>query len=198
LINDYVRDLVRKGVPLDKIGVSIIAFEEVTPFFVAASAHPRLREITWFGSDGTAYSESLVADATASKFARDTKFASTKVRPEAKVAQSNYDRVKAHVQQVLGRETDAYSYNTYDIVWTYAMAIDEVGYDPEKVKAILPRVADQWSATHGASGHVVLNDAGDRAFADYNILVISDKNEWEVVGHYLSREDRVVWTRKIY
>jgi len=198
LLNDFVNDLVRKRVPLDKIGVVVIAFEEIAPFFTAISAHPRLRQVAWFGSDGTALSAALRKDPTASKFAIDTNFANTKTRPEAKVVQSNYDKVRQHVKQVLGRDTDAYSFNTYDIVWTYAMAIDEVGYDAEKVKAILPRVADQWSKTHGASGNVVLNDAGDRAFADYNVWVVNDKNEWENVGHYDSRADKITWARKIF
>lgn len=198
LLNDYVKDLVAKKVPLNKIGVAIVAFEEIAPFFTAANAHPRLRKIAWFGSDGTAMSAALLKDATAGKFAIDTKFASTKTRPEAKVAQSNYDRVRQHVQQVLNRETDAYSYNTYDIVWSYAMAIDEVGYDAEKVRAILPRVADERSKIYGASGHVVLNDAGDRAFADYNVWVINDKREWENVGLFDSRANQIKWVRKLY
>ncbi|MBS3978141.1 MAG: ABC transporter substrate-binding protein [Syntrophomonadaceae bacterium] len=198
LLNDYVKDLVAKKVPLNKIGVAIVAFEEIAPFFTAANAHPQLRKIGWFGTDGTAMSAALLKDATAGKFAIDTKFASTKTRPEAKVAQSNYDRVRQHVQQVLNRDTDAYSYNTYDIVWSYAMAIDEVGYDAEKVKAILPRVADERSKTYGASGHVVLNEAGDRAFADYNVWVINDKREWENVGHFDSRANEIKWVRKLY
>ena len=173
LLNGYVSDLVRKGVSVDKIGIALISFEEVAPFFTAANAHPRLKQVAWFGSDGTAYSAALAGDPTASKFAIDTKFASTKARPEALVAQSNYDKVAQHVYQALGRKTDAYSFNTYDIVWSFAKAIDEVGYDSAKVKEILPRVADEWSKTYGASGHVVLNAAGDRAFADYNILAVS-------------------------
>lgn len=198
LLNDYVNDLVRRGVSLDKIGISIIAFEEIAPFFTAANAHPRLRQVAWFGSDGTAFSAALAGDPTASKFAVDTRFASTKARPEALVAESNYERVAQHVYQALGRKTDAYSFNTYDIVWSFAKAIDEVGYDSAKVKEILPRVADEWSRTYGASGHVVLNAAGDRAFADYNILVVNDKREWENVGFFDSRADQIKWERQIY
>lgn len=198
LLNDYVRDLVGKQVPLDKIGVAMVAFEEIAPFFTAANAHPQLRKIRWFGTDGIAMSAALLKDTAAGKFAVDTKFAATKSRPEEKVAQSNYDRVRQHVQQVLNRDTDAYSYNIYDIVWSYAMAIDEVGYDAEKVKAILPRVADQWSKTYGASGHVVLNEAGDRAFADYNIWIVNDKLEWENVGRFDSRAKQITWVRKLY
>ncbi|MBT9172741.1 MAG: Leu/Ile/Val-binding protein [Syntrophomonadaceae bacterium] len=198
LLNDYVGDLVRKGVSVDKIGIAIIAFEEIAPFFTAANAHPRLRQLAWFGSDGTAFSAALIGDPTASRFAIDTKFASTKARPEALVAQSNYERVAQHVYQELGRVTDSYSFNTYDIVWSFARAIDEVGYDSAKVKEILPRVADEWSRTYGASGHVVLNAAGDRAFADYNILVVNDKLVWENVGYFDSRADLIKWTRPIY
>ncbi len=197
-LNGYVNDLVSKGVSLDKIGITVISFEEIAPFFTAVNAYPQLKQVKWFGSDGTAMSAALLADPIASKFAIETKFASTKNRPEAATEKSRYDYVRQHIQKTLNRDTDAYSYNTYDIIWSLAKAIDEVGYDSEKVKAILPRVADEWTKVHGASGHVVLNEAGDRAFADYNIWVINDKLEWENVGYYDSRADKINWSRKLY
>jgi len=50
-----------------------------------------------------------------------------------------YPRVREHVLEQVDCEPDVFALKTYDIIWSLAMAIDEVGYDPVKVKAIFPR-----------------------------------------------------------
>lgn len=197
-LNDYVKDLVAQGVALNEIGIAAISFEEIVPFLMAANAYPQLKQVTWFGSDGTAYSAALAGSPVAAAFALETKFISTKSRPAAETEQSRFEHVRQHIQNTLNRETDAYSYNTYDMVWSLAMAIDEAGYDAAAVKAILPRVANDWTKVYGAGGHLVLNDAGDRAHADFNLLFLNDKLEWELVGIYNSAGDAVTWEREIY
>ncbi len=194
-LNNYVTDLVGQGVALGDIGIVVIAFEEIAPFMTAANAYPQLKEVTWVGSDGTALSEALGTSPVGAAFAAATKFISPMNRPEAG---AKFDYVRQHVLDTLGRETDAYSYNTYDIVWAYARAIDEVGYDSAKVKDILPRVANEWTKDNGASGHVVLNEFGDRAFADYDMWLINDSLQWEHVGFYDSRGDVINWEREVF
>lgn len=197
LLKDYVGDLISKGVPKGQIGIVVIGFEEVAPYLAAADQYAVLKEVVWAGSDGTVLSEAIVKHPVASKFAAATKFINTQNAPG--VSQySRFDYVRGHVFQVLGRETDVYSYNTYDMVWTLAKCFDQVGYDSEKVKSILPRVADDWTKLHGASGHVVLNAAGDRAFADYDLWLINDKLQWERVGTYRGGPDSIDWLRPVY
>ncbi|MDQ7793866.1 MAG: ABC transporter substrate-binding protein [bacterium] len=197
LLNDYVQDLINKGVPKSQIGFVIVAFEEIAPFMAAADRYPLLKQIVWIGSDGTAMSEALMKHPVASKFAVDTKFINTLNAPGLSTY-ARFGYVRGHVFTVLGRETDAYSYNTYDMVWSLARAIDEVGYDSEKVKAILPRVADEWTKLHGASGHVVLNAAGDRAFADYDLWLLNEQVAWEKAGTYRGGTDSIDWYRPVY
>lgn len=198
LLNDYVTDLVGKGVALSEIGICIIAFEEVAPYMVAAAQYPQLRQVKWIGSDGSVQSKALLESPAAAQFAADTKFLNGMNRPESFVGTSLHEHVKSNIKQTLGREPDGYTYNAYDIIWVLAKCIDEVGYDSEKAKAILPRVADEWSKVYGSSGHVVLNEAGDRAFADYDLWVINDQLKWELVGWYESAADKINWQRKIY
>ncbi|HSW36645.1 MAG TPA: ABC transporter substrate-binding protein [Candidatus Limnocylindrales bacterium] len=197
-LDGYVTDLLGQGVPLAEIGIAFIGFEEVAPFMTAAADYPQLRTVLWFGSDGTTHSEALVASPVASQFAADTKFINTKAKAFELAPESNYDRVKQHIMDTIGRETDAYSYNTYDIIWAPAMAIDEVGYDSVQVREILPRVADEWTAVYGAGGHLVLNEAGDRAFADYDLWVVNQELAWEHVGYFDSREKTIQWERELY
>ena len=194
-LNNYVTDLVGKGASLDEIAIVVIAFEEIAPYMNAANAYPQLKQVRWIGSDGTANSEALQQSPVGAEFANATTFLNPINRPEEGV---NRERVRAHVQSVLGRETDSYSYNSYDIIWSLAMAIDQVGYDSVKVKEILPQVASDWSKDNGASGHVVLNDAGDRAFADYDLWLINDDKRWEYVGFFNSRDQVIEWEREVY
>ncbi len=195
LLDGYVTDLLEQGVSLDEIGFCIITYEQVVPFMIAASEYPQLREIAWIGSDGTVKSAAMLANETVARFAADTRFISAMNRPEEA---SRKEHVTRHIQEILGREPDAYAYNNYDIIWALALAIDEVGYDPVKVREILPRVADEWTRENGASGHVVLNEFGDRAFADYDLWLINDDLEWEYVGYYDFLEEVIHWEREVY
>lgn len=197
-LDGYVSDLVDSGVSLDDIGIVVIAFEEIEPYMTAANEYPQLKEINWIGSDGTALSESLASSTIALQFAADAKFINSMNRPESFDDDSNFEYVRQHVLDTLGRETDAYSYNIYDMIWSLAMSIDEVGYDTVKVRDIFPRVTDEWTKENGASGHVVLNEFGDRAFADYDMWMINEDLKWENVGWFDSRAGSINWARDIY
>lgn len=197
LLDGYVSAAVAGGVPLEKIGFNVIAFEEVVPFMLAALEYPQLRQIKWFGSDGTAFSEALLQTPEAAQFAYDVKFVSSMSKPADDAV--NYARVRDHIQQLLGRETDSYSFNTYDIIWTLAMCIDQVGYDPVAVKEILPQVAEEWSAEFGASGTVVLNEYGDRAFANYDYVMLTEGlDDWHTPGVFDGRTKTITWETPVY
>jgi len=197
LLNDYVKDLVDKGIPKKQIGISAIAFEEIAPYMEDASGYSLLKEVLWFGSDGTALSAALQKHAVAAPFASGVKFMNTLYAP-GRSKYPLFDYVRGHVFEVLKRETDAYSYGTYDIVWCLALAIDRVGYDPVKVKEILPTVTSERTELYAASGHIVLNANGDRATADYELWTINPKVEWEKVGVWRSATDKIDWIRKPY
>ncbi len=197
LLNDYVQELIGRGVPKRQIGIVVIAFEEIAPYMEAADKYPLLKEVLWFGSDGSALSEALAQHPVGAEFAARTKYINTFFAPGLS-KYPLFDYVRGHVFKVLGRETDAYSYNAYDQVWALALAIDEVGYDAEKVKEILPRVTDEHTKLYGASGHIVLNENGDRAFADYDLWVIGEDLQWKKVGVWRGATDTIDWLEDIY
>ncbi len=198
LLDEYVTELLEEGYTLDQIGFNLIAFEEAAPFMAEAANYPQLREIVWIGSDGTALSEAILQHPVAGPFAVDVKFINSMNRPAELVEESNFDRVRDHIQETLNRETDAYSYNTYDIIWAFAISFDEVGYDPVAVKEVMPGLVDEWSSVYGASGHIVLNDFGDRAFADYDLWILNEDVEWEDPGYYDGATGIIHWEREIY
>lgn len=197
LLNKYVQDLINKGVPKDRIGINLIAFEESAPFMEDANQYPLLKEVKWFGCDGEALSQALKSHTVAAPFAEKTNFISTFYAPGVS-KYPLFDYVRGFVHMFLNRETDSYSYGTYDIVCCLAEAIDKAGYDPEKVKDVLPEVTDKRTELYGASGHIVLNENGDRAFADYDLWVINDKGEWEKVGVWRGETDTIDWIRNPY
>ena len=197
LLDGYVSAAVAAGVAIETIGVNVIGFEEVVPFMVEASKYPQLGQIKWIGSDGTAFSEALLQTPEAAQFAYDVKFINSMNKPED--GSENYARVKDHIQELLGRETDAYSYNTYDIIWALAVAIDQAGYDAAAVKAVFPEVTKEWTKMSGASGYIELNEYGDRSFADYNYVMLTEGlDEWFIPGFFdgLSRE--ITWETPVY
>lgn len=195
LLDGYVTEAVASGVALDKIGFNVIGFEEVVPFMVEASKYDQLRQIKWIGSDGTAFSEALLQTPEAAQFAVDVKWINSMNKPED--GSENYARVKDHIQELLGRETDAYSYNTYDIIWALAVAIDQVGYDAAAVKEVLPEVTKETSK-NGASGYIELNEYGDRAFADYNYVMLDGDFEWVIPGFFDGLTREITWETPVY
>lgn len=196
-LDSYVTDLLEAGAALEEIGIVALSFEEIAPYLIAASEYPQLRQVRWFGSDGSAKAHPVIESPVAAQFAFDTKFVNLASRPE--IGATNYPRVREHVLEQLDREPDAFAFKTYDIIWSLAMAIDEVGYDPVKVKEIFPRVADEWSKDYGASGHVVLNEAGDRAFADNDLWMVSeDLTEWVTVGYRDYETNEFRWEMELY
>lgn len=199
LLDGYVTAAVADGVPLDKIGFNVIGFEEVVPFMVEASKYPQLREIQWIGSDGTAFSEALIQTPVAAQFAYDVKYINSMNKPAELTAESNFDHVRDHIQELLGRETDAYSYNTYDIIWVLAMCIDQVGYDSVAVKEILPEVTKEWTAVYAASGYIELNEFGDRAFADYNYVMLTEGlDDWWIPGYFDGLTMEITWETPVF
>jgi len=196
LLDGYVSEAVASGVALEKIGFNVIGFEEVVPFMVEASKYEQLSQIKWIGSDGTAFSEALLQTPEAAQFANTVKFINAMNKPED--GSENYARVRDHIQELLGRGTDAYSYNTYDIIWALAMSIDQVGYDAAAVKEVLPEVTMETSK-NGASGYIELNEFGDRAFADYNFVMLTDGlDDWFIPGYFDGLTREITWETPVY
>jgi len=198
---DAVNDLINKGIPKEQIGINIIAFEEVAAFMEDAAAHDILRQVLWFGSDGTCLQPALLKVAAAAEFAKDVKFCNTIFAPGTSVY-SKFEHVRDYVRDKLGRDPDSYAYATYDIVWCLAVALDIVNaYDPDMVKEVLPRVTSAWTYYFAASGWVMLDENGDRAFADYDLWAVMEKEgtiQWVKVGVYHGDTGEIEWIISLY
>lgn len=166
----------------DKVAVYYVAFGEAVTLFTQARDYDILWEVKWYGSDGTAKLDELIKEPLAAEFAMKTEF----INPIFAATKSEkYKSLVAKLEERLGRSPDTYAIAAYDEVWVVALALLAVGeYDAEKVKKVLPDVA---KAYFGASGWIVLNEAGDRAFADYELWKIvkeDDEYIWKLAGVY--------------
>ena len=174
----------------DKVGVILICFQEGVQFMIQSSQYNALGNVRWFGSDGIAKATPLISDPTAAAFAEKTKF-------EAPISALNEnpktDALKKRFTDMLGREPETYAYNSYDIAWILAFSLLTVhSYDPVKVKAVIPEIAADY---YGVTGWTKLNNAGDRAFANYYVwTVVSQAGEykWSLLGIYDTTSNKLI------
>ena len=175
----------------EKVGVLAISFEEIAAIFAAVKAHPILSEVKWQGSDGTAGTAVLIEDKSLAEYSIKIGFYNTIGSPGA----SPYtDKVKKHILEKLGREPEAYAYFSYDALWVISLALDTVGkYDGVAVRNAIPQILKHYM---GASGFFSLDENGDRATGDYDILAIklvAGEYKWETIGAYRYATDSVEW-----
>ena len=189
---DKVNELVGAGVAPENIVVELVAFEEAKMFFIAAADYDVLWQVRWFGSDGTAKSAALLEEPKAAEFSAKTRFLNPIFTP---TKTPKFRELTEKIQAELGRTPEAYAYDTYDAIWAIALAIMSTGtYDGEALKNVLPDIVAHY---YGASGYIPLNEAGDRAYADYELWEIVEKDgeyEWVATGLYSFATDSLTWS----
>jgi branched-chain amino acid transport system substrate-binding protein len=192
-LDDQVKSLMSSGVTADKIGIELMAFAEATAFLVAAKDYPELKQVHWFGSDGTAQLAELTKDPVAAAFASQIKWVNPIFAPSTNV---KYQKVTAYVQQQTGSGADTYAYAAYDAVWVLTLALMQVQkYDGNAVRNVLSDVAANY---YGAIGWVNLNAAGDLASADYWLWIVVPTTggaySWSQVGTYSGSTGVFAWS----
>jgi ABC-type branched-subunit amino acid transport system substrate-binding protein len=89
--------------------------------------------------------------------------------------------VKNRIELEIGRPAGIYAFSAYDSVWIFGLAmLDTQSNDVNIVKAKIPEIAENYS---GVIGSTKLNDAGDLASANYDIVGIKN-DQWFLAGIY--------------
>ncbi len=191
-----VEDFLNKGYTADQIGVLFIAFAEAAEVFTLAANYDVLAQVRWFGSDGTALLSEITDDPVAAEFAAKIRFLNTIFTVSGA---DKYEKVRERILNKLGREPDSYAYAAYDGVWLATLAVLMTGqYDADVIKSVLPVVAENF---FGATGLIIFNEAGDRAFADYDMWEVQYKDgeyQWVLVGKYNYLTDSFTWFTEQY
>jgi len=163
----------------DAVAVYLLAFEEVVPLFCEARNYPLLNSVRWYGSDGTALNKALVSAPAAAEFAAQTGIFSSLYR-------RNEGPILVQIQERIGRPPEIDALTAYDALWVATLACIAAGDadDAAGLKKALVRTANSY---YGATGWTALNEAGDRAFGDYDFWTIArvhEGYEWVRVARY--------------
>ncbi|MGB8935204.1 MAG: penicillin-binding protein activator [Candidatus Nitrosopolaris sp.] len=174
----------------DKVGVYLVAFDEVAPIFIGAENQPALSIVKWYGSDGSVLNNKLVRNIEAALFAVKTGF----VNPIYAVDNKSYKfkLIDNQIQKTIRRVPRPYAEVAYDALWVGALtekattASNDINY----LKKTFLRIANSYN---GITGDTSLNEAGDRKYGDYDFWAVrainANKNDqsafvWKQVGRY--------------
>ncbi len=188
---DDVNNLINQGVPADKIGVELISFEEAANILAKANQYDVLKQVKWYGSDGTAFSQQVIQSPGAAEFAATVHWKNTITFSVT----NKTGKVFCTLKQQLGYTPDAYSLIAYDAVWVMALAIEQAGGPGASVDAVAQAIPQVLQNYVGVSGKIILNEYGDRAGSDYGIFEVVKTDgsyEWRIVELYKFQEDKIV------
>ena len=170
----------------DKVGIAIVAFDEIVSILQAAKDYSVLESVQWFGSETIADSTALQQDRIAREFAETVGFTAVQVEVDTG------DKA-AHVREALsdthGDSPNVFVYTGYDAVWLVGLSIIEANSsDVSDIKAVLHEVAAEYST--GALRSTELNAAGDLATGNYGLRVMED-GSWVKGDIYYSDTDTI-------
>ena len=167
------------------VAVAHAGFDEVVDIFKAATADPVLSSVRWYGTDGTALTEPLRADATAAAFARTVSFWAP-IPGVDREASDRWEPIAARIAARAGAPPDAFGLAVYDAVWVTGQAYLAAGRrgKPAALKSAFVNAANN---LYGASGWTVLNAAGDRKFGNFDFFALSlngTNSAWTLRAQY--------------
>jgi branched-chain amino acid transport system substrate-binding protein len=178
---------------VDHVAVEVLGYHEIADLVTMAKDYPTIYGLYWFGSDGTALNIALSFNTP--KEADHLKMFSPLAAPvESQGIETLRDRYLSSSGKTLDTyQAEFYAANWYDTAWICAKAVLEAGTtDTDKVKEVLPRVADDNYTT----GPCRLNPAGDRETANYVIWgygLVNGRCEDVRYGLYDGLKGEVIW-----
>jgi branched-chain amino acid transport system substrate-binding protein len=154
----------------DKVGVYIVAFDEIVPIMIQANRHQELQSVRWYGSDGSAQHQGLINNIDAAEFAVKTNF----LNPIYSVESSDsFKKLEARIVEEIDRVPRSYAEVTYDEFWVAALTLMNYTGTPQgdidSLRRIFTSTANLYT---GVTGRTELNDAGDRRYGSYDFWAV--------------------------
>jgi branched-chain amino acid transport system substrate-binding protein len=185
-VNDAVRQY-----GADKVGVYIIAFDEIVPIMIQANRHQELQSVRWYGSDGSAQNDGLTKNIEAAEFAVKTNFLNPIYRANAS---DSFKKLEERIVEEIGHVPRSYAEVAYDEFWVTALTLNNyTGTTQEDIGPLRQAFINTANMYNGVTGRTELNDAGDRKYAPYDFWAVrpthkDDTNkgsfEWATVAAY--------------
>jgi branched-chain amino acid transport system substrate-binding protein len=154
----------------DKVGVYIVAFDEIVPIMIQANRHHELQSVRWYGSDGSAQNEGLIKNIEAAEFAVKTNF----VNPIYRVnASDSFKKLEARIVEEIDRVPRSYAEVAYDEFWVAALTLNNyTGTHHDDIGSLRQAFINTANMYTGVTGRTELNDAGDRKYAPYDFWAV--------------------------
>ena len=175
---------------VQKVGIYLVSFDEVTPILIQSNEHPILQKVKWYGSDASAQNLQIIRNHDAAYFAEMINFSNPLF--QVNLNNSKAEALRAEIEKKLHGSTSlTYPILAYDTYWVTALSLEKIidnstiNIDVESLKNIITGTAADYD---GISGKIILNDAGDRINANYDI--------WSVVKSQKDF-DNYVWKQDI-
>jgi branched-chain amino acid transport system substrate-binding protein len=196
----FVRDLSNEvrlatsGHDPASVGVYLAAFDiDAVALFSAAAADSVLKSVRWYGSDGVARADALLANRDAADFAMRVGYPNP-LFGLVEDARDVWEPLSARIRARANAEPDAFALAVYDAVWVVAGSYAAAGATPsaDQLKQAFTTAA---SNHFGATGWTVLNAAGDRKYGDFDYWAVREVDgapKWVPVGHYETQTGRLV------
>jgi branched-chain amino acid transport system substrate-binding protein len=163
----------------EAIGVYIISYGEIVPILIQAQSHDNLKNVRWYGSDGTAKNEHLLKHIKAAEFAYTTNF----TNPLMALNETNV-KFKLLEKDTNLEELNVYDANSYDAIWIAALTAENNSGNMtiEEAKNKFNNITKSYQ---GASESIKLDHNGDR-LSNYDFWMVKDNihnnnYEWEKV-----------------
>lgn len=176
------------------VGIYLAAFDvDAVGLFSAARTDSVLGSVHWYGSDGVARAEAVLANRDAADFATRVGYPNP-VFGLVEDARDVWEPLAARIRARANADPDAFALAVYDAVWVAARAYVASGatLSIDQLKTAFTTAA----STHfGATGWTVLNEAGDRKYGDFDfwaVRTVGGAPEWTRVGQYETQTGRVV------
>lgn len=164
-INDAV-----KQYGTDKVGVYIVAFDEIVPIMIQAYRHQELQSVRWYGSDGSAQNEGLIKNIEAAEFAVKTNFLNPNYRVDAT---DSFKKLEERIVEEIDRVPRSYAEVTYDEFWVAALTLkDIIAPQQDDIGSLRQAFINTANSYVGVTGRTELNDAGDRKSGSYDFWAV--------------------------
>jgi branched-chain amino acid transport system substrate-binding protein len=164
-VNDAVKEY-----GADKIGVYIVAYDEIVPIMIQANRHQDLQSVRWYGSDGSAQNEGLIKNIEAAEFAVKTNFLNPVYRVNAS---DSFMKLEARIVEEIDRVPRSYAEVAYDELWVAALTLNNHSeIQQDNILSLREAFISTANSYVGVTGKTELNDAGDRKYAPYDFWTV--------------------------
>ena len=158
-----------------KVGVYIVAYDEIVPILIQANRHQELQSVSWYGSDGSAQLEGLIKNVEAAEFAVKTNFLNPIYGLDAT---DSFKKLETRIVEEIDRVPTSYAQVTYDEFWVAALTLkDSSALQQDDIGSLREAFINTANSYVGVTGRTELNDAGDRKYGAYDFWAVRPVHE---------------------